>query len=262
MWFPVHLWGTEEAACLSFYSLKESWWFHVCVEWWDVICCREMGLEVVDLRGLHVFLLFPSHIGIKKTAFEAGILDLSMQNIEMLVFWWLASNLELAYPSEVYYNLSLMIGVPVIDGGIASSYALPPTAPIQLSPSLLPTAGKGIRTFEMCFDHQCSQKELTLHCPEMKGIRMGGGISVYRWCFVCIPHPLKRGCLDIIKRLIPKRENLWSFSVLLGDGRLQSILNIHKSLSSASFPSPFPFPLQKKKKRRKIWLLPQSRYKC
>lgn len=25
----------------------------------------------------------------------------------------------------------------------------------------------------MCFDHQRSQKALTLHCPEMKGIRLG-----------------------------------------------------------------------------------------
>lgn len=94
-----------------------------------------MGLEVVDLHALHVFFLisflFSSLIGIKEDpAFEADVLDLSMQNIATLLFWWLASNLELAYPSEVYCNLSLMIGEPVIDGGLqAASYPLPLPAP-------------------------------------------------------------------------------------------------------------------------------------
>lgn len=82
--------------------------------------------------------LFSSHVGIKEdTAFEADILDLSMQNIAMLLFWWLASNLELAYPSEVYCNLSLMIGVPVIDGGLQAAtrfHTLHPPTPWFSSP--------------------------------------------------------------------------------------------------------------------------------
>lgn len=77
-----------------------------------------------------------SHVGIKvDPAFEADILDLSMQNIAMLLFWWLASNLELAYPSEVYCNLSLMIGVPVIDGGLQAAPP-PPDSLVLFSPLL------------------------------------------------------------------------------------------------------------------------------
>lgn len=146
-------------------------------EWSDIICCSEMGLEVVDLRALLViffYFLFSSHVGIQEdAAFQADILDLYMQNMATLLFWWLASNLELAYPSEVYCNLSLMIGVPVIDGGLQAA-----TTPLRLPGSLLPSAGEGIKIFEMCFDHQCSQKALTLHCPEMKGIRLGWGSGV------------------------------------------------------------------------------------
>lgn len=57
----------------------------------DIICCAEMGLEVVDLHALHVFFfiyfLFSSLIGIKEDpAFEADVLDLSMQNIATLLF--------------------------------------------------------------------------------------------------------------------------------------------------------------------------------
>lgn len=51
-----------------------------------------MSLEVVDLHALHVFFFwlffsFSSHVGTKEdAAFEADILDLSMQNIAMLLF--------------------------------------------------------------------------------------------------------------------------------------------------------------------------------
>lgn len=41
-------------------------------------------------------------------------------------FWWLASNLELTYPSKVYSNLPLMIGRPVVGGGLHEL----PTSPI------------------------------------------------------------------------------------------------------------------------------------
>lgn len=99
-----------------------------------------MGLEVIDVRALHVFLffLFLSHVGIQEdAAFQADILDLSMQNMATLLFWWLASNLELAYPSEVYCNLSLMIGVPVIDGGLQAATPPSPSPPHLPSDSLV-----------------------------------------------------------------------------------------------------------------------------
>lgn len=47
-----------------------------------------MALDVVDLHGLHVFLP-SSHIGMKKKkkpALKADALDLSMQNLAMLLF--------------------------------------------------------------------------------------------------------------------------------------------------------------------------------
>lgn len=198
-------------------------------------------------------LKFPSHRGVQEdAAFEADTLDLSMQNIAMLLFWWLASNLELAYPSEVYCNLSLMIGVPVIDGGLQATRFHPlHTPPPPLPGSLLPSAGEGISIFEMCFDHQCSQKALTLHCPEMKGISLGVGgwgrkdLSPFTGdVFVCIFHPLK---MDIFKRLILKAQSFEVFSNdLLGEGRLWNVQNIHKSLSSASFHLlPFSFAKEK-----------------
>lgn len=92
--------------------------------------------------------LFSSHVGIKEdSAFEADILDLSMQNIAMLLFWWLASNFELAYPTEVYCNLSLMIGVPVIDGGLlpASTPCTPPPDSLVLFSPLLEEESQSLK---------------------------------------------------------------------------------------------------------------------
>lgn len=76
----------------------------------------------------------------------------------------------------MYCNLSLMIGVPVIDGGLQAASRFHPLHPLhpRLPGSLLPSAGEGVRIFEMYFDHQCSQEALTLHCPKMKGISVGG----------------------------------------------------------------------------------------
>lgn len=66
------------------------------------------------------------------------------------------SNLELAYPSEVYSNLSLMIGSSVIDGGLPEL----PTAHIS---RLAFRCGEAHGIFEMCFDHQSSEKALILY---------------------------------------------------------------------------------------------------
>lgn len=53
--------------------------------------------------------------------------------------------------------------------------------------------------------------------------------------------------MDIMKRRIPKPQSFEDFQmILLGEGRLWSILNIHKSLSSASFYL-LPFSFEKKK---------------
>lgn len=127
---------------------------------------------------------------------------------------------------------------------------LPASTPCtpRLPVSLLPSAGGGITIFEMCFDHQCSQKALTLDCPEMKGIRLGGKrpISIYRWYFVCIFHPLK---MDIIKRLIPKAQSFEVFQMICwekgGCGTFRTSTNLCHLPPSISFP----FPLQKKKEK-------------
>lgn len=75
--------------------------------------------------GFYVLFLFHLLLVSEPTP-KGDVSNLSMQNIAMSIFWWLASHLKLAYPSEVYCNLSLMIGPPVIDGGIARAPRRPP----------------------------------------------------------------------------------------------------------------------------------------
>lgn len=130
-------------------------------------------------------------------------------------------------------------------GGLQAATLYHPLLPPD-SRSLLPSAGEEIRIFEMCFDHQCSQKAQTLHCPEMKGIRP---VSIYRWGFVCILYPLKRGSLDVIKRLIPKCEALKFFQMFCsekgGCGTFRTSANL------CHLPPSTP----PQKKRKKFWLL-------
>lgn len=138
--FPVGSHREDGVLSVLLSSSEASWWFHVwrmiryyLLFWNGSWCCWPAW----------VACFFPpsSHIGIKKKpALKADALDLSMQNIAMLLFWWLASNLELAYPSEVYCNLSLMLGAPVIDGGLRADTHYhplhPPDAPVLFSPLL------------------------------------------------------------------------------------------------------------------------------
>lgn len=168
-----------------------------------------------------------------------------MQNIALLVFWWLASNLELAYPSEVYCNLSLMIGLPVIDGGLQAAPLYPFTPP--------PSVGEGGRIFEMCFDHQSSQKALISYWPEMKGIRwkclFQKAITIYSWCFVCLFFSFfKKSTLGYNKdfqgvKLWPLKMFKCFSDFLLGETRLWLIQIIHESLSSVSFHLPSPLQI-------------------
>lgn len=172
---------------------------------------------------------------------------------------------KLAYPSEVYCNLSLMIGSPVIDGGMREL----PAARQPSAPSLLPSGGEAASIFEMCFDHRSSQKALILYWPKMKGIRcknpLWKAISIYRWCFVCLfslslslsltrsLHPLKRGHLDIIKRSIPKRKAVGfdAFQMFCwekqggGTARLRSE---HSWIPVISLPPLAPYPSLSAKK--------------
>lgn len=139
------------------------------------------------LARLGFYVLFLFHLSlVSEPALKGDVSNLSMQNIAMSIFWWLASNLKLAYRSEVCCNLSLMIGSPVIDGGTRQL----PTTRQPSALSRLPSGGEAARIFEMCFDHRSSQKALILYWPKMKGIRcknpLWKAISIYRWCFVCL----------------------------------------------------------------------------
>lgn len=139
------------------------------------------------------------------------------------------------------------------------------------SPSFSPpsSAGEAHRIFEMCFDHQSSQKALILYWPEMKGIRcrlpptphphpVKGYLDLQvMFCLFIFFHPLKRGCLDIIKRR--KASGFEAFQLFCWRKRVVEqrvrIHNFHESLSSASFRLPSLYFCE-------IWLLLQSRYKC
>ena len=121
-----------------------------------------------------------------------------------------------------------------------------------LSLSLLPSAGEAHRIFEMCFDHQSSEKALIFYWPEMKGIRCKnpsakGYLDLQvMFLFVSFFHPVKRGDLDIIKRRIPKRKafGLWSFSnVLLGEARRWNSMSAFRaSMNPCHQPSSISLP--------------------
>lgn len=162
------------------------------------------------------------------------IFSLQMQNIALLILWWLASNLKLAYPSEMYCNLSLMIGSSVIDGGIARA----PRCPVSLP--LLPSAGEAHRIFEMCFDHQSGEKALIFYWPEMKRIRWKKAFCKRLSRFtgdVCFFLSLKKEETGIFKRYIPKRKALGfeAFQMFCWEARC-SMSEFRKSMNSCHQP--------------------------